>query len=150
MAELGYVPNDLAWRKVDGEYLTGLGIDTPEFAKDPYICYPVGSMSAFLLEKAKHQPTFSMHFEHKVTEIGQDDEKAWVAVSEGGVTTKRMEGDLIVGCDGGQSGVRKALLGREFPGFTWPMQLISNNVSVAGSRDLLSNYADVFADTLRF
>lgn len=109
--------------------MTGIGLDTPEFAKDPYICYPVGYISAFLLEKVKRQPTFSIRFGHRVTEVGQDDQKAWVIVSGEGVTGERIEGDLVVGCDGGQSGVRKALLGHEFPGFTWPMQLISNNVS---------------------
>ena len=41
---------------------------------------------------------------------------------------QRMEGDFVLGCDGGGSVVRKGLFGKSFPGYTWPMQLVAVNV----------------------
>lgn len=119
------VATSLSWRDIEGNYLTGLNMDNAEAA---WLTYPVGSMAAFLLKKAQSQPSFSIYWGHSVTGVGQDAEKAWVIVSGKGLSEEKMEADIVVGCDGGQSSVRKSLFGQSFPGFTWPMQLISNNV----------------------
>ncbi|KAL2256729.1 hypothetical protein VTK26DRAFT_1218 [Humicola hyalothermophila] len=70
-------------------------------------------------------------WEHRVVGVGQDDEGAWVEVmvkGEGGEERKEViKADYVVGCDGANSAVRKALFGNEFPGFTWEEQIIATN-----------------------
>lgn len=76
-------------------------------------------------------------------EVGQDDDMAWIVTDDVEKNGKRMEGDIVIGCDGGQSTVRRSLFGKEFPGFTWPMQLIANNVSVQLSGHEKAASADI-------
>lgn len=74
----------------------------------------------------------------KVVGVGgqeEDSNEAWVDVEAEGDETnekrrERLEADFVVGCDGGNSGVRKCLFpGRaNFPGFTWEEQIVATNV----------------------
>ena len=77
-------------------------------------------------------------WEHKVVGAGEDDGvkgageegegRAWVDVEVKGGGKKRVRGDYVVGCDGANSAVRKALFGEVFPGFTWEEQIVATNV----------------------
>lgn len=73
-----------------------------------------------------------VEWEHKVVGVGQDERAAWaeVELKDGG--RKRVEGDYVVGCDGANSAVRRALFGDEFPGWTWDAQIIATNVGSVG------------------
>lgn len=117
----------MAWRNIDGEFLVGLDGLAEDQNPDRFCLFPVHRLSNLLMEHVERQPRITVHYSHKVFAVGQDDKKAWVEVqtSDG---PKTCTGDYIVGCDGASSGVRKAQYGEEFPGFTWPQQLIATNV----------------------
>ncbi|KXX73490.1 Para-nitrophenol 4-monooxygenase [Madurella mycetomatis] len=68
-----------------------------------------------------------VEWEHKVVGVGQDERTAWAEVELKNGTNKRVQGDYVVGCDGANSAVRKALFGDEFPGMTWDAQIIATN-----------------------
>lgn len=95
---------------------------------DRTVLYPVHMLSHLLIERLRAYPTATVHMGHKVINVGQDDEKAWIEVTTG-AGSKRMEGDFVVGCDGASSAVRKALFGARFPGHTWESQIVVLNVS---------------------
>lgn len=67
-------------------------------------------------------------FNHKVVDVGQDEEKAWVDVEIEKGEKKRFEADFVFGCDGGSSTVRKSLFGRNWPGQTFDCRLLVQNV----------------------
>jgi 3-(3-hydroxy-phenyl)propionate hydroxylase len=76
-------------------------------------------------------------FDHDVTSLRHDeDEVVLEARCGGGVTT--LKGDVLIGCDGGRSIVRK-LLGIPFEGFTYPEHFL-----VAGTRfDFRAHMPDI-------
>ena len=66
---------------------------------------------------------------HEVTDVGQDGDIAWVDVQtpQG---RRRMDASYVIGCDGGQSTVRKLAFGPgAMKGFTWDKQLVTADVS---------------------
>jgi 2-polyprenyl-6-methoxyphenol hydroxylase-like FAD-dependent oxidoreductase len=66
---------------------------------------------------------------HKAVGVGQDSDKAWLEY-ESPEGNGRLEADYVVGCDGGGSFVRRALLGEKaLTGFTWDDQLVAVDVS---------------------
>lgn len=73
-------------------------------------------------------------FNHKVVNIGQDKNKAWAIVEAGADDEERktltFQADYLIGCDGGQSTVRKCLFQRSWPGDTFDHQLFVQNVSI--------------------
>ncbi|EOO00965.1 putative fad binding domain-containing protein [Phaeoacremonium minimum UCRPA7] len=79
-------------------------------------------MLDLFLEKYNGQ----VSWEHKVTGLGQDENKAWVDVETPQGNTK-VEADYIIGCDGANSQIRKSLFGNEYPGFTWDAQIVATN-----------------------
>lgn len=76
-----------------------------------------------------------IRFNHRVTNVGQDESKAWADVEAGapGLEKKplRFEADYLIGCDGGSSTVRKCLFGRDWPGETFDCKLMVQNVRIA-------------------
>jgi len=124
----GFDPVITCWRKLDGTYLAGfdnsLNFDDPE----RLACLPLAQLDRLLYKHAMEQPTLKVFFNHRVVDLGQDQNKAWVDVEtlEG---KKRMEASYIVGCDGASSTVRRRLYGeRDFPGYTWDKQIVATNV----------------------
>lgn len=75
------------------------------------------------------EPFAQVHLNHKVTSVGQEGGSAWVEVKHGN-TNKRYTGDLVLGCDGAESEIRKRLFGTEFPGTTWDKQLVIVDVNI--------------------
>ncbi|OBT52697.1 hypothetical protein VE04_06016 [Pseudogymnoascus sp. 24MN13] len=123
----GFLPRKVCWRKLDGTYLAGLDASDLKGDDDMLTCLPLDKLGRVLSDHLKAQPTSSLKWQHKVTSIGQDADKAWVLVEtpEG---PKRLEADYIVGCDGANSQIRRSLFGDlNFPGKTWDEQIVATN-----------------------
>lgn len=83
--------------------------------------------------REKYAEYVSVLFNHKVVDVGQDSTHAWAFVEEIGgegeaKTTAKIEADYLVGCDGGQSTIRKKLFGHNWPGDTFACRLLVQNV----------------------
>jgi 2-polyprenyl-6-methoxyphenol hydroxylase-like FAD-dependent oxidoreductase len=125
--ERGVNIQSICWRKLNGEYITGMsGMDATDYP-DTYVCYPVHLLTALLLEELHKFPSVTVHWRRTVVDVGQDDSKAWVDI-EGLDGPEKLSADFVVGCDGARSSVRKALFGRNFPGHTWDKQIVATNV----------------------
>ncbi len=72
-------------------------------------------------------PGVDLRFGHDVTAVRQSDDEA-VVEAEHASERVTVKGDVVIGCDGGRSTVRK-LLGVGFPGLTYPEHFL-----VAGTR----------------
>lgn len=126
----GSMPQRMSWRKLDGTRIAGtdsrvLGDDSP----DRTLRLSLDKLGAILLRHLKLQKSATILFNHRVTDIGQDDGNAWVDV-ETNEGMKRMAASYVVGCDGGNSQIRKCLFpNRAFPGRTWDEQIVATNVS---------------------
>lgn len=118
----------LNWRKVTGEAIATLDRYGEE---EEIVVLPVPEFAQFLLEKLKEYPTTSVLFDHRVSGVGTNDDQAWVDVDIGNNDVQKISGDFVLGCDGGRSGVRKALFGYNFPGFTWEKQVVATDVSIS-------------------
>ncbi len=124
----GFTPKEICWRKLDGTYLAGIDqrlLSTQE--SERMICLPLDKLGTLLLERIKEQPTISLKYRHRIIDVGQNAEVAWVDVEtpEG---KKRLEANYIIGCDGASSQIRRSLFS-EFPGKTWEQQIVATNVS---------------------
>ncbi|KAJ9494711.1 hypothetical protein H2202_009787 [Exophiala xenobiotica] len=124
----GFDPCMNCWRKLDGTFLAGLDNSYLHDYPDRIACLPLAQLDRLLYRHAIAQPTLKVSFNHKVVDIGQDADKAWVDVEtpEG---QQRLEAAYIVGCDGASSIVRRCLYGKEFPGYTWDKQIVATNVA---------------------
>lgn len=142
----GFFPDGVSWRKLDEKKtrLVKLTNPTPEDGKvDPVferyrmVCLPLHRLGKILEAAVKKQPTAKIHYQYKVSSIGQDDNRAWVKADtpEGEQT---LEADYIVGCDGANSIIRRSLFGNDFPGHTWDEQIVATNV-----RRLILFFCDV-------
>lgn len=74
------------------------------------------------IDKLRSYPDASVHFEHRVTDVTQTDDKATLSIDVNGETL-RVEADYVIAADGGRSTLRKAL-GIAFDGMTWPEKFI--------------------------
>ncbi|KAF2795133.1 FAD/NAD(P)-binding domain-containing protein [Melanomma pulvis-pyrius CBS 109.77] len=123
----GFIPRSVCWRKIDGTVLAGLDGSVMDGDPDRMVCLPLNKLGTILYKHVTRQPNAKILFKHKVTAIGQDDDKAWVDVqsSDG---ESRMEADYIIGCDGANSQIRRSLFGDwKFPGRTWDEQIVATN-----------------------
>ncbi|KAL2435615.1 FAD-dependent monooxygenase terC [Exophiala dermatitidis] len=130
----GFLPNGVAWRKLDGTFIAG--VDATVNADDPdrMVCLPLNKLGRILYDHLSRYPSATVSWGHKVVSIGQDAEKAWVNVEtpEG---DKTLEASYIVGCDGANSQIRRSLFGdKEFPGKTWDEQIVATNTYYDFSR----------------
>lgn len=89
-------------------------------------CLVLQDLCALMLELFTERHGGRVSWLHRVVDVGQEGERAWVDVEtpEG---KKRLEADYVVGCDGAGSQVRRSLFGPEFPGFTWEKQIVATN-----------------------
>lgn len=135
----GFTPKVLCWRKLDGTHIAGLDGTVMDDSPNKRICLPLDKLGKVLYRHVQKQPSAKVSWNHKVTKIGQDETKAWIDVDtpEG---SKRLEAQYIIGCDGGNSQIRRSLFGdKQFPGKTWDEQIVATNVS-----SLLVTFLDSF------
>lgn len=128
--------NTMCWRRFeDHSYIAGFdaGVISDVDGDDwRTVSYPLQDLDQLMLDEFLTKYNGEIKWLHKVLDVGQDVDKAWVDVEtpEG---KSRLEADYIVGCDGANSAVRKALFGPEYPGFTWDAQIIATNVCIVSS-----------------
>jgi 2-polyprenyl-6-methoxyphenol hydroxylase-like FAD-dependent oxidoreductase len=89
-------------------------------------CLVLDQLDHLMLEEFLTKYNGEIRWNHKVVDVGQDDETAWVEVETPDGRSK-VRADYVVGCDGATSQVRKSLF-EDFPGFTWDQQVIATNV----------------------
>ncbi|KAG8630297.1 hypothetical protein KVT40_001916 [Elsinoe batatas] len=126
--KVGFIPSGVSWRKIDGTMLATLSMANVA-QEDKMVCLPLDRMTKIVYDHLVKQPTVKILWKHKVTaKLDQDDKKARVVVEtpEG---EKTFEADYIVGTDGANSQIRRALFGDfNFPGKTWDEQIVATNV----------------------
>ncbi|CAN8102450.1 unnamed protein product [Discula destructiva] len=126
----GLTLNTMCWRRsADYSYIAGFDanvlsdVDGNDWRT---VSYPLQDLDQLMLDMFLEKYNGEIKWLHKVLDVGQDADRAWVDVEtpEG---KSRIEADYVVGCDGANSAVRRALCGNEFPGFTWDAQIIATN-----------------------
>lgn len=128
----GMTLDTMCWRRADDYgYIAGFNaevISNVEGNDVRTVCLPLQDLDKLMLDLFVDKYNGNVLWRHKVVDVGQDEKKAWVDV-EAPDGKKRLEADYIVGCDGANSAVRRALFGNDYPGFTWDAQIIATNVS---------------------
>lgn len=90
-------------------------------------CLPLCELNQLMLDVYIGEYNGKVSWGHKVVDVGQDGQKAWVEAETGGGKA-RFKADYVVGCDGANSQVRRSLFGDDFPGFTSDAQIIATDV----------------------
>lgn len=128
--ERGVISKRITWRKPDGELLAALDLDSiPEESPQRMVALPLNEVSQIVVRHLQSTPSVNIKWAHNVVDVGQNENAAWVDVETPG-GKQRMEADYIIGCDGANSKVRRALQGDlNFPGKTWDEQIVATNVS---------------------
>lgn len=125
----GLLLDTICWRKLDQTYLGGFSQKVfPEDDKSLMVCLPLDRVVELLLEHIGRLPNVKVSYNHEVVDVGQDEHSAWVDLKSP-EKQNRLRAQYVAGCDGANSSVRRALFGREFPGFTWDQQIVATNVS---------------------
>lgn len=127
--EAGVMTNKIAWRKPDGTLLADLDLTViPEESSERMTARPLNQVSEIILRRLHSQSSVEIKWAHKVVGVGQNDDEAWVEV-ETPSGKQQLKADYIVGCDGANSIIRRALQGDlNFPGKTWDQQIVATNV----------------------
>lgn len=145
----GFLPDGVAWRKLDGTFLADIDINVLGDDPNRMVCLPLNRVGRILLDHIGRYPSATIAWDHKVISIGQDENKAWVNVetSEG---PKTLEANYIIGCDGANSQVRRSLFGdKEFPGKTWDEQIVATNVSTYAIIYVVKRWANTVSSMSR-
>ncbi|EEU42164.1 uncharacterized protein NECHADRAFT_51064 [Fusarium vanettenii 77-13-4] len=126
----GFIVDTVAWRRLDGSYITGISHETQKDSADRMVALPLSQLAEVLYDHAKALPKIQYLFNRKVVDIGQDESKAWIdTVDQTNDEQSRLDADYVVGCDGASSIVRRSLFGDwKFPGKTWDEQIVATNV----------------------
>ncbi|KAL1866736.1 hypothetical protein Daus18300_006680 [Diaporthe australafricana] len=136
-----FIPNGLTWRKLDGSPLAVL--DMPKVpAEYQQVCLPLNHLTPIILRHLEQQKTAEVLWSHRVVDgtLEQDAHGAWVTV-QSPAGEEKIRGDYVVGCDGGNSTVRKSLFTSrsDFAGHTWDAQIVA---STAYYEDYLKHAPD--------
>lgn len=129
----GYLPTTLCWRTLHGPRLAGFDRRLMHDQEDAMTVLGVGDLCALLVEELEKKGVH-VTWGQKVVALGgteDDAEQAWAETEniETGEKTK-YTADFLIGCDGGNSSVRRLMFGHgNFPGFTWEEQIVATNVS---------------------
>ncbi|KAK3075894.1 hypothetical protein LTR53_000323, partial [Teratosphaeriaceae sp. CCFEE 6253] len=134
----GYMPETICWRKLNGERICGYDrslLHDDGLDGDGLTVYWVGRLCALLEREMKTRTGIGVKWDHKVTAItaGLDakDTSATVEVEQPGGQTTTYTADYIVGCDGGNSTMRRLMHGqRNFPGFSWDVPIVATNTMI--------------------
>ncbi len=125
--ERGFYVRAMAWRKPGGEKIVKIDDMDSLNMPDKMISYPLNLLGEVILEELMGLDNVSIHWNHRVIGLSQDENRVSVEVEYLGHQCT-IVADFVVGCDGASSGVRKALLGRDFSGYTLDTQMVTTNV----------------------
>lgn len=121
-----FFASGVSWRHIDGTLIAKIdAADAPE--EDRMTSLPLDALLPLIGSHLDKQPTAKIFWSHEVTDIGQDEQKAWVDVNSPDGSS-RLTASYIVGCDGGGSKIRRCMFGSNFPGRTWDEQIVATNV----------------------
>ena len=126
--ERGFSPDGVCWRKIDRTWIAGINMGVIKNDPDAMVCLPLNKLGQVFVEHLAKYPSAKILWSHEVIAIEQDDKEARVTCKtpEG---EKTLSADYVIGCDGANSKVRRALFGDwEFPGKTWDEQIVATNV----------------------
>ena len=126
---VGFIPKNQSFRKADGTAIVTIEDCAPSNSPDATTVIPIDTLGKVMLSHAEKNDKISVKWNHRVIDVGQDENSAWVIVSDDGGPEQTIFADFVCGCDGGTSQVRKSLFGRNFPGKTWDAQIVATNVS---------------------
>ncbi|KAK5123266.1 hypothetical protein LTR85_002696 [Meristemomyces frigidus] len=131
----GYMPERICWRKLNGERICGYdrslmhdnGLDG-----DGLTVYWVGRLCALLERELKSRSGISVQWGSKVVALksglASTDVEATVVAETSDGSTITHTADYVIGCDGGNSTVRRLMFGpRNFPGHSWDVQVMATN-----------------------
>lgn len=136
----GFFPNGVSWRKMDAQRTRLVRLGAPKSAEaasqDPavvdryhMVCLPLDQLGIILERALRAQPTATLRYGHKVVGFAERDGHIEVDVETPADGQRHtLAADYLVGCDGGNSTVRKLLFGADFPGFTWDRQIVATNM----------------------
>ncbi|KIY01304.1 uncharacterized protein Z520_02856 [Fonsecaea multimorphosa CBS 102226] len=122
----GIEVQSFSFRKLNGEKIASVAradLDNP----DRPAVLPISLLNPILKEEIEKLPGACIHWKHKVINVGNDLEGAWI-LAQTPSGQQRFAADYVVGCDGANSAVRQALFGTSFPGFTWDEQLVATDI----------------------
>jgi len=131
----GVMSKRVVWRKPDGTLLGALDYaPVPEESSERMVALPLNEVSKIVVRHLQSIPSVEIKWSHNVVDVGQNDGEAWVEV-ETPSGKQRLEADYIIGCDGANSKIRRALQGDwHFPGKTWDEQIVATNVQYPAAR----------------
>ncbi|KAF2097709.1 FAD/NAD(P)-binding domain-containing protein [Rhizodiscina lignyota] len=122
-----FLASGVSWRHIDGTYICGIHSEgLPDDMRQ--VSLPLDELLPLIASHLEKYPSAEILLNHEVTGIGQDDKHAWVDVKtpDG---EKKFSATYIIGCDGGNSKIRRELFGPgNFPGKTWDKQIVATNV----------------------
>ena len=125
----GFLPKDWTFRKFDGTPIVTIEDIAVSKSPEATIVLPINKLDEILLSHAEKNSKICLKWGHRVVDVGQDENSAWVIVKKQDGTQTRISGDFLIGCDGGTSQVRKSLFGdKNFPGMTWDVQFVATDV----------------------
>lgn len=103
-----------------------------------------------IVERLRREPLAELRLGCKAVDLVDEGGRVVVTVEQPDGTLDKIEGDYLVGCDGGRSTIRK-LAGIAFDGFTWPERFIKidTHEDMFALNDKLSN-RNYFADPDRW
>ncbi|KAM0717487.1 hypothetical protein Q7P37_007339 [Cladosporium fusiforme] len=121
----------MSWRHADGSLICQI-IDDDMPKEYRRLSLPLDSLLPLLQKHLDRHENARTLFGYEVIGLGQDEGRAWVDVKTDEGET-RMYADYAVGCDGGNSTVRRKLFGPgKFPGKTWDVQIVATNTYYPG------------------
>lgn len=124
----GFSPKSFSWRTTEMEMIASLDFTVvPDDYPHKMQVLPLHELGPLLYNRLQRLESAEVKFGHKVVQVGQDTQKAWVQV-ETSSGTDRIEADYVIGCDGASSRVRKELFGNEFEGEELEAQIVATNV----------------------
>ena len=124
----GFIPGDMSWRQIDGSPIVTVKDVAQRHNPDAMTVLPLNLLGKVLLRHAEKNEMIAIRWDCEVVGVEQGEKEAWAVVRAPGGDESKVAGDYVVGCDGGNSTVRKALFGGDFPGKTWDAQIVATNV----------------------
>lgn len=130
----GFFPNGVSWRKMDEDRTRIVRlINAHPDENDRYrmVCLPLDQLGILLETELKTLPNATVKYHHKVVALHDDPSQPQVTldVETPNGSVQQISADYVVGCDGGNSTMRKLLFGAGvFPGFTWDKQIVATNM----------------------